>query len=242
MNFDWTTFALQLVNVLILLAILRRFLFRPVAAIIEKRRAETQATLDAAAAARAEAEQATTRARAEADASAAARHDLLLQAAAEAQTQRAMLIEKARAEAARIVEDGRAALAREGASAEQRTLAQVRELAIAVASRALSAQPDGPEGYAVRLGNALRRMEASERDALLRAGDLTLVSARELPEAVLGTVRHTLQIYGVTARVTTDPALIDGIELRSKNGALRNSLAHDLEALARAMHDVRTES
>jgi F0F1-type ATP synthase membrane subunit b/b' len=40
-SFDWATFAFQLVNVLILLAILRRFLFKPIAGIIAERQAET---------------------------------------------------------------------------------------------------------------------------------------------------------------------------------------------------------
>lgn len=239
MSFDWTTFALQLVNVLILLAILRHFLFRPVAAIIEKRRVDTQTALDAATAAKAEAEAATAKARAEAEASAAARHEVLERASAEAETQRAALIEKARAEAAKIVDEGRAARAREDAAAAARTLAQARELAAAVARRALSAQPAGPDGYAKRLIEALAAMDPAERDAVLKGGDLSLVAAGALPDAVLDPVREALKTYGVTATFTIDPGLIDGLELRSGSGVLRNSLAHDLETLSKAMHDDR---
>ena len=39
MRIDWWTLALQTVNVLILIWILSRFLFRPIMAIIEERRA-----------------------------------------------------------------------------------------------------------------------------------------------------------------------------------------------------------
>ena len=48
MEFDWVTFGLQAVNVLVLLAILRHFLFRPIVAIIAKRQQETEAAMDKA--------------------------------------------------------------------------------------------------------------------------------------------------------------------------------------------------
>ncbi len=38
MHFDWSTLILQTIDVLVLLWLLRRFLFRPVVAIIEERR------------------------------------------------------------------------------------------------------------------------------------------------------------------------------------------------------------
>lgn len=239
MSFDWTTFALQLVNVLVLLVILRHFLFRPVAAIIERRRAETQAALDAANAARAAADVAQADARAEAEASAAARDDVLRKAAAEAEAKRAALLDQARAESARIVEEGRAARARETAAAEERTMAQVRDLAAAIATRALGAQPAGPDGYVARLAEALERMDAAARAALLGGGNLALVAARPLAAPDLDRARKVLARYGATAALATDPRLIAGLELRSDSGVLRNSLAHDLDLLVRAMHDVR---
>ena len=52
MRFDWWTFALQTMNVLILLWILSRFLFRPAADIIKARQAEAGKLLSDAAAAR----------------------------------------------------------------------------------------------------------------------------------------------------------------------------------------------
>ena len=52
MHFDWWTLALQTVNVLVLIWILARFFFRPVADIVAKRQAETNKLLADAAAAR----------------------------------------------------------------------------------------------------------------------------------------------------------------------------------------------
>ena len=45
MEFDWTTFALEAVNFLILVWILNRFFYRPVLAVIEARRAESEKSL-----------------------------------------------------------------------------------------------------------------------------------------------------------------------------------------------------
>jgi len=45
MNFDWTTFALEAVNFLILVWILKHFFYRPVLAVIETRRAENEKNL-----------------------------------------------------------------------------------------------------------------------------------------------------------------------------------------------------
>jgi len=239
MTFDWTTFALQLVNVLVLLAILRHFLFRPVAAIITRRRADTQAALEAANAAKAEAEAATAQARSEAEASAAARAEVLMKAAKEAEAQRAGLIEKARTEAAKIIEDGRRTRDRNAASDAAQTLAQVRDLAAAVAARALAAQPASPEGYADRLIRALQDMAQPDRAALLGGDGLSLVAPGDLPAPVLEEVQGVLSTYEATAAVTQDPALIAGLELRSDSGVLRNSLAHDLDLISKAMHDDR---
>ncbi|RPJ01177.1 MAG: hypothetical protein EHM39_03670 [Chloroflexi bacterium] len=45
MDFDWTTFALEAVNFLILVWILKHFFYRPVLAVIETRRAESEKNL-----------------------------------------------------------------------------------------------------------------------------------------------------------------------------------------------------
>lgn len=55
MNFDWTTFALEAVNFLILVWLLKRFLYRPVLDVIARRHAGVAKTLGDAESARAEA-------------------------------------------------------------------------------------------------------------------------------------------------------------------------------------------
>lgn len=237
MSFDWTTFVFQLVNVAVLLAILGRFLFRPVAAVIARRQAETDAALKAAKAARAEAQEATEKARAEAAATASARHDVLEQAQAEAGAARKALLDKAQAEAARVLADGRATLEREAAAGAQKTVAQARDLAGAMARRALSSQPPDLAGYLARLVGALTALPPEERAAILGGDGLTLVSAAPLAGADLDAARSALAPFGVTPDAATDPQLMAGLELRSASGAIRNSLAHDLDLIAAAMRD-----
>lgn len=237
MNFDWTTFALQVVNVVVLLAILQHFLFRPVAAIIAKRRADEQRALDEAAKARAEAEKATEKARAEAASIAAARGEAIRKAVEEGEAQRKEILAKARAEAAKIIADARAAAAREEAARKAEILAELRDLAVTVAARALAAQPESPSGYVTRLAKALDGMDEEAREALLRGGNLTLVSAGSLPKSAREKAHALLARYGAEAQERTDPKLIAGLELVSDSGVLHNSLAHDLETLSEAMQN-----
>ena len=56
MELDWTTFVLEVLNFLVLVWLLKRFLYRPVLAVIEARRAETANKLDGAEAVRREAQ------------------------------------------------------------------------------------------------------------------------------------------------------------------------------------------
>jgi len=235
MTFDWTTFALQLVNVLILLAILRHFLFRPVAGIIAKRQKATEEAMDRAKAAEAAAKAAQAQARAEAEATASARHEAMAKAQAEAEGARAQMIDKARTEAAQIVARGKAERAAQDGASAAAALGRARDLAGTIAARALAAQPRDLAGYAGQLAAALGEMPQDERAALLGGGDLRLVSAVDLSPEDLEAARAALADYDIDPQPKTDPDLIAGLELHSNAGAIRNSLAHDLEVISAAL-------
>ncbi|MAU66220.1 hypothetical protein [Hyphomonas sp.] len=237
MNFDWVTFGFQIVNVLLLLAILRHFLFRPVANVIARRQAETDAALNAAETAKAEAKAATQKAQAEADATAAARQEVLEQARKDAEAERIVLLEKAHAEAEKIVADGHAAHERNVHENKAQQLARVRDLAATIAERALTAQPQDLGTYLSRLVASLQKMPAAERGALLKGGNLTLMSAAPLSESDLTLVKSALEPFEIEPEISTAPELIAGLELQSDSGAIRNSLAHDLEQITEAMRD-----
>ena len=102
MHIDWWTLALQTVNVLILIWILARFFFRPIAEIIAKRQdemnklfADAEAARKHAADARSEAEKARAEIGAERD-------QLLAEAQKSAQTEKAKLLQQASQEAAKL--------------------------------------------------------------------------------------------------------------------------------------------
>ena len=239
MNFHWTTFAFQLVNVVVLLAILQRFLFRPLADVIARRQAQTAAAAQAADEAKAQAEVAARLAQAEAQAMRDAREQLLAQAQVEAETQRTELLTQARAEAARVVAEGRALAGQEAADRERHSWEHARTLAVGIATRALVAQPASAEGYARRLAEALQSLPGAERQALLAGGHLHLVAPRPLADAEWQAARQALAPWLGEAlpAPAMDPTLIAGLELYSDTGAVRNSLAHDLERIAEAMRD-----
>ena len=240
MNFDWVTFGFQIVNVLVLLAILRHFLFRPVADIIARRQSETDKALQAAEDARTEAAAATARAKAEADTTAAARHDVLVKAQAEAEQTRQTLLDKAREEAAKIVADGKTNADRQAREVGARTLGRARDLATAIAGRALAAQPKDFAGYVETLAGALNRLSPEERAALLSGVDLRLAAPAPLSAEEQAVVRKALAPFGISPANEIDPSLIAGLEIRSGNGSIRNSLAHDLDQLTEALRDDRT--
>ena len=232
MSFDWVTFGFQLVNVLVLLAILNHFLFRPVAAIIAKRQAETAAALTRAEAARGEAEAAEKAAEEAKAATEAARHDVLAKAREEAEAQRKVLVDAARAEAAKLAEEAKGQAQSVVSAAQAQTLMRARDLGETIARRALAELPDAA-GYAVRLKQAIAAMAEDQRRALLSGAGLRLIAPKPLSEAERKAVFSTLSLPETAIEV--DPALIAGLEMRSDTGLVHNSLAHDLDRIAQAL-------
>ncbi|KAB2536946.1 hypothetical protein AL035_19590 [Salipiger aestuarii] len=238
MQFDWLTFGLQIVNVLVLLAILRHFLFRPVADIIARRQADIVAAQDAADAAQAQAARAEAVARAETDKIAIARDDMLSRAQSDGEAQRARLVQAARAEADRIIADARTEATRIVDGAQAVTLRRARDLAETIAARALSDLPDPPTaaGFARRLAAELASLPEARRDAMLGGADVRLVASTALTDGDLATTRSVLIPLGLDhAPIEVDPTLISGLELRSSTGAIHNSLAHDLTRISEAL-------
>jgi F-type H+-transporting ATPase subunit b len=128
---------IQIVNFLLLLVLLRKFLYRPFLAKMEERTRAIKASLDEAQAARAEAakqqEENAERLRA-AHAEAAAIRTRALQEAAEEQRK---LVETARAESQRLVESAKAQLEAETRKAREDLRREVGDLAVAVAEKLL---------------------------------------------------------------------------------------------------------
>ena len=225
MHPDWWTFALQVTNFLILVWLLQRFLYRPILAVIGRRREEIQRLIDAADRAKGAAEE---RRRQVEEARAAAtqeRERLLTEAREQAVQERAQVIEAARAEADRIVAAGELRLRTEQQSVVEHLQGQAAKLGIAVARRLLeqAGAPDHVEPFLARVVAAIAAMPAEERARLAEqaAGEgVVLASANPLPAAAAQACRARLApVLGAEMKLgfSAEPGLIEGVELRLPN-------------------------
>ena len=108
MRIDMWTLGLQAINLIVLVWILSRYLFKPIGAILAQRQAQARTILDDAEAERSQAAAALRLARDEEQSLAANRDARLRQAQTEAETSASAILEQARAEAAHIVALARA--------------------------------------------------------------------------------------------------------------------------------------
>lgn len=232
MHFDWSTLILQTVNVLVLLWLLRRFLFRPVVAIVAQRRDAAEKLLaDAAAAreqARAQAEHAAQREKA----LAADSDRMLADARAAAETERAATVERSKTEAAQVLNAARASVEQQRQDVRRGLEADASRLAVTIASRLLGRV--SARAVNAALVESLSALSADEWRALARSGDtLAVVTATALDAAAQTACAEIVrQSVGCPVRFETDPSLIAGVELRGPHARLDNNWRADLDRIA----------
>jgi F-type H+-transporting ATPase subunit b len=240
MHFHVWTFLLQTLNFVVLVWLLRRFLYRPVLATIEQRRQQTERLMREAEAAK----QASATAQATLDGErtkiATDRDQLLAQARADVEAERRAIVERAQVEAASIVAAARAEMARHEAQAEAALRDRAAELATAMAHRLLESPRDA-EATEVLLREALdmlAAMPSAERRAILD-GKIEIVSARPLSTDERESCRQRLATLAehVDLAFAEEPALIAGVELHLHDWVLhhswRDALAEARAALVR---------
>lgn len=241
MDFDWTTFVLEVVNFLILVWLLKRFLYRPVLDVVARRQAAIAKTLADAEAARSEAgrllaeyegrqrdwERERARLRQALDDELDALRSARLAALA-----REMADERVRDSAARARER----------EVEQRELQSraVRQADV-FAARLLErcAGPELDARIATVLLDDMEQLPAERREqlhqALAAAGQLDVCSARPLEAQArqrIEAAATTLAARTLKTVYTVDPALLAGLRLRAGAWELAADLAGDLRAFA----------
>lgn len=246
MTIDWWTLAIQAVNVVVLLWLLARFFWRPVAAMIEQRRAmarqmlaDAEATRSQAAEALAGIERTRSGFEQERQAIATAAHEAAEQA-------RAALLARAADEAASLQASARAAMEREGEAAQRAWAERANQLAVEIAGRLL-ARLGGAAASATFLEcllQELRALPAPVRRAVAADGVvLEAVSATPIAAADQEHYRQSIgAAFGASPRIEfkTDPALIAGLELHGPHLVVHNSWRADLDRiLAELAHDHR---
>jgi F-type H+-transporting ATPase subunit b len=192
-EFDWLTFGLEIVNFLVLVWILKRFLYQPVLAAIARRKAAIERTLSDA-----DAKQA------QAAALEAQYRDRLADWEAEKQALRAQALREVDAERARRMAEVERAVGEERARREVLERRQTEEWRNRVEDEALAQGA----AFAARL---LARLAAPEVDARLVA--LVTEDLRRMPEARLQALRDACRVAPSTLQVATAFPL--GAEARS---------------------------
>lgn len=244
MRIDWWTLGLQTINVLVLVWLLGRFLFRPVAAMVAERQAATAKLLEEARAAKTAAEVEKEKAAAQATMTEAARGEALKAAAAEAETEKAALVASARAEADRLREAAMAGIEQERLSEAELVADRASRLAVDIAGKVLARLPEEARvtGFIDGLAEGVAALPEASRGGIGEDMALRLKSARALTEAELQACRDALaRAVGrpIEFAVDVDPGLIAGLEIETPHAIVRNSFKADLDRIAEELisHD-----
>lgn len=236
MTFDVWTLGFQAVNVLVLIWLLHRFFWKPVAAMIAARQATAATLLDEAEAKQAEAKAALAKIAATRAGLAAERDAMLAKARTDAEAARDALLTDARAEVETLHKSAKSARVRAAETLKASAIADAQGLAIIIAAQ-LVARLDGSATDAAFLrwlGEGLAALSDTERTALAGV-ELELVSAADQDSAAQGRIAKAITgALGAHAALTfrTDPALIAGHEIHSAHFSLRNSWQADLARIA----------
>ena len=234
MTIDWWTLGIQAVNVVILVWLLQRFFWRPVAAMIEQRRATTQQALAAAKAAQDKAA-ASLAEFAQTRAGFGKERDTILAAAhAEAGQARTATLDGAAKEVADREAAAAATIERDKADAEAAWSERAGQLAVEIAGR-LAARLQGPEVRAAFLDwliTGIRSLpEPARQSAAADGATLEAVSATAVAPAEQERYRTLIgEAFGARPQIAfkEDPGLIAGLELRGPHFTVGNSWQADL--------------
>ncbi|MFD2234535.1 hypothetical protein [Phaeospirillum tilakii] len=232
MSLDWSTLALQTVNFLVLVWLLQRFLYRPVLAAIDRRRAAaTEAAERAAAAERRglEAEAAWQARTRTLEAEAAER---IAAAEAEGQRRAASMLAEARIEADRLTAAARAAIAAERKAAGAALAEHAARVAATLAGRLLAAVAPGVGAapFLTLLEQRLAALDPAER-ARFAEGGARVETAPPLSAAEAEAWRRRLAPHLGAVEFVATPELIAGARIASAAAVVEVSWA---EALAQA--------
>lgn len=239
MSFDPWTLGFQAVNVLVLVWLLQRFFWKPVATTIAARQVAAATLLE-----QTEADRST--AKAALDAIASTRAGLSAEAAAlraaarqDADTARDAVLATARAEADSLHDTAKAARVRAAETLKASAVADAQGLALIVAGRLLARLPPAATDAAFLgwLVDGIKALSDAERKALAEA-PLDVISAIPQNGAARDQIAQAITTaLGQPAALTfrTDPDLIAGHELHSPHFILRNSWAADLVRIKAAL-------
>jgi len=234
MLIDWPTVAAQVVNFLILLALLKWLLFDRVVRAMDEREKKIANRLEDARQKQDEAERRSEELAKEHRHLEAQRQEKLQQAEEEAAQRRRELVRQAREEVDQLRREWKQALQQQ----QRQFIGELTERAGDALRRALQqaltelADDELQQGTVRVFLGRLEEMDGQKRDRLRQAieeadGQVTVVSARELPEDARRQIADAVKRHlydGARPDFETSPELISGLEIRAHGRALGWSL------------------
>lgn len=239
MQLDWFTIIAQVVNFLILVALLKRFLYGPIIRAMQAREDHIAARLEQARTQMTQAEQQEAAYTAQLQALEESKAAMLQEAKSEADTQRQHLLDQARQDVQHLQERWQHTLQQEQAAFLQDIRTQVGEHLCTIARRALTdlAGVELEQAVMDRCLTALHQMDASERHALVSAagqGGMVVRSAFPLSQKAQERVRHEIHVAiapDLALQFVTNPAMVCGLELEAHGRKIAWHVEQYIESL-----------
>jgi F-type H+-transporting ATPase subunit b len=251
MLIDWFTVGAQALNFLVLVWLLKRFLYQPILHAIDERERRIAAELADADAKRAEALKERDELQRKNEDLDQHRTALLKQATDEANAERDRLLDEARRAADALARKRGEALRSEAVQLNQRIGQRARQEVFAIARRVLADL--ATTSLEERLGEVfirrLRELDPPARESLAEAlasasGPALVRSAFDLPEEQRAAVQKALDetfSTSVQLRFETAPELVSGIELTTNGQKLAWSIAGYLSSLLEGVDELLQE-
>jgi F-type H+-transporting ATPase subunit b len=251
MLIDWFTVGAQALNFLILVWLLRRFLYKPILRAIDAREKLIAAELADAGAKKAEAQKDRDEFQHKNEEFDQQRAALLNKATDEAKAERQRLLDEARKAADALSAQRQESLRNDAHNLNQAISLRTQQEVFAIARKALadlaatSLEERMGEVFTRRLREMDGKVKASLGEALKAAPDPALVrSAFDLPPQQRATIQNSLnETFSAQVRVRfeTAPDLISGIELTANGQKVGWSIADYLTSLEKAVGELLKE-
>jgi len=251
MLIDWFTVSAQVVNFLILVWLLKRFLYKPILHAIDAREQRIAKELADADTKKTEAEKEREKFQKKNEEFDQQRDELLSKAKDEARAERQRLLDEARQAADTLRAKRQDALKREQQSLNDEITRRTREEVFAIARKTLTdlAGTTLEEHVSEVFRRRLRELNNEAKEGLAKAlktsSDPVLVrSAFELPSEQQRAIQHALQetfTAEIQVRFETAPDVISGIELTANGRKVAWSIADYLTSLEKSVSELLKE-
>ncbi len=242
MPIDWFTVGAQALNFLILVWLLKRFLYKPILDAIDAREQRIAAELADADAKKTEARQERDAFRRKNEEFDHQRATLVKQATLDAKAQHHRLLDEAREEAQALRDQWQEAMHNDARNLSQVISRQAQQEVFAIARKALEelATTSLEERLADVFMRRLREMDSEAKARLAVAlksatGPVQVRSAFKLPAAQRAVIQNAINetfAADIALHFDTAPALISGIELRTDDQKVAWTIANYLDLMA----------